>query len=239
MLLGIRDLPGAIKGGFGPANIIESNFGTAMSAAFLMVVTAAIFVCCLSIMTSTIRLCFGMSRDDRLPGSRWLAEVHPKLHTPIVSCVAVGVLAFIPMLQYAGAGIIAIAATGMIYLSYFIGNIALLRARLRGWPKAKAPFSLGRWGLPLTTLGLAWGGGMLINFAWPRVATNPRPKELPGTLNFHWHWLNGQPVFWTVVVVIVLVGAAYYLLVQRTKPAHLQAPEGEDFADVTPATTPT
>lgn len=239
MLLGIRDLPGAIKGGFGPANIIESNFGSAMSAAFLMVVTAAIFVCCLSIMTSTIRLCFGMSRDDRLPGSRWLAEVHPKLHTPIVSCVAVGILAFIPMLQYAGAGIIAIAATGMIYLSYFIGNIALLRARLRGWPKAKAPFSLGKWGLPLTTLGLAWGGGMLINFAWPRVATNPRPKELPGTLNFHWHWLNGQPVLWTVVVVIVLVGGAYYLLVQRTKPAHLQAPEGEDFADVMPATTPT
>ena len=26
---------------------------------------------------------------------------------------------------------------------------------------------------------------------------------------------------------IVIVGAAYYVLVQRTKPAHLQAPEGE------------
>src|SRR5579859_2969685 len=47
MLLGIHSLPEAIKGGFGPANIIESNFGSAMSAAFLMVVSAAIFVCCL------------------------------------------------------------------------------------------------------------------------------------------------------------------------------------------------
>jgi amino acid transporter len=241
MLLGIRDLPAAIKGGFGPAQIIESNFGSAFSAAFLVVVAAAIFVCCLAIMASTIRLCFGMARDSALPGSKALAWVHPQLHTPVGSCVAIGVLAFIPMLQYAGAGIIAIAATGMIYLSYFIGNIALARARLRGWPKAKAPFALGRWALPLNLVALAWGGGMLINFAWPRVATNPRPKELPGTLNFHWAWLNGKPVLWTVAIVIAGVGAFYFAAFQRRKPAHLQAPQGEAVAaeaiEVTPATS--
>jgi amino acid transporter len=235
MLLGIRDLPAAIKGGFGPAAIIESNFGSAMSAAFLMVVAAAIFVCCLAIQTSTIRLCFGMARDDRLPGSKWLAKVNGNLHTPVYSCLAIGVLAFIPMIQYAGAGIVAIGATAMIYVSYFIGNIALLRARLRGWPKAKAPFSLGRWGLPLTLLGLAWGGGMLINFAWPRGApgfTNPTPyQEVDAkghlTLNFGWHWLDNRPVLWTVFVVIMLVGGLYYVLVQRNKPAHMEAPEDE------------
>jgi hypothetical protein len=145
----------------------------------------------------------------------------------VLSCIAIGVLAAVPMIQYAGVAVIAIAATGMIYLSYLIGNFALLRARLRGWPRARAPFSLGRWGLPINLLALAWGGGMLVNMAWPRAATNPRPKELPGTLNFHWHWLNGQPVLWTVLVVIVLVGGIYYVLVQRTKPAHLEAPEGE------------
>jgi amino acid transporter len=230
-LLAIPDLHTAISGAWGPANIIDANFGNAFATIFLLVVAAAIFVCCLSIQTSTIRLCFGMARDEALPGSRALNWVHPKLHTPIWSCVAIGVLAFIPMLQYAGAGIIAIAATGMIYLSYFVGNIALIRARLRGWPKAKAPFALGRWAIPLNVVALAWGGGMLINFAWPRVATNPRPSELPGTLNFHWGWLNHRPVLWTVAIVIVLVGAVYFLLVQRTKPAHLAAPEGEVFAE--------
>jgi urea carboxylase system permease len=230
MLLGIRDLPAAIKGSFGPAQIIESNFGSAFSAAFLVVVAVAIFVCCLAIMTSTIRLCFGMARDDRLPGSKALSWVHPQLHTPIGSCLAVGVLSFIPMLQYAGAGIIAIAATGMIYLSYFVGNAALLRARLRGWPRNPAPFSLGRWGLPLNVLALAWGGGMLINFAWPRIATNPTPDETGLALNFHWSWLDHRPVLWTVLVVIAGVGAIYFVLVQRRKPAHLQAPEGEVFA---------
>src|SRR2546427_5513468 len=106
MLLAIPDLNEAIKGGWGPANIIDANFGNAFSTVFLLVVAAAIFVCCLSIQTSTIRLMFGMARDDRLPGSKALAKGHPKLHTPILSCVAVGLLAGIPMIQYAGGAII-------------------------------------------------------------------------------------------------------------------------------------
>ncbi len=227
MLLGIPNMKTAIADGWGPAQIIDANFGNAFSTVFLLVVAAAIFVCCLAIMTSTIRLCFGMSRDDTLPASRQLSKVHPRLHTPIWSCIVVGILAGIPYIQFAGVFVIAIAATGMIYLSYLIGNFALLRARFQGWPRVKAPFALGRWGLPISVLAIAYGGGMLINMAWPRAATNPRPKELPGTLNFQWHWLNGQPVLWTVLVVILIVGGLYYALVQRTNPAHLQAPEGE------------
>jgi urea carboxylase system permease len=238
-LLAIPNLGEAVKGSWGPANIIDANFGIAFSTIFLLVVAAAIFVCCLSIQTSTIRLGFGMARDQALPGSSLLSKVHPALHTPVFMCITVGVLAFIPMLQYAGAGIIAIAATGMIYLAYFVGNIALLRARLRGWPKAKAPFSLGRWGLPVNVLALAWGGGMLINFAWPRVATNPTPVQTGLGLNFHWNWLNHRPVLWTVVVVLMLVGGAYFFLVQRRSPAHLQAPEGEAFAEELPPVVPT
>ena len=230
MLLAIPNLKDGIKGGFGPAAIIDANFGNAFSTVFLLVVSAAIFVCCLSIETATIRLMFGMSRDNTLPISGVLNKVHPQLHTPIGSCIAVGILAFIPMLQFAGAGIVAIAATGMIYLSYLIGNLALLRARLQGWPKAKAPFSLGRWGLPLNVLALAWGGGMLVNFAWPRAASNPTPNQTGKALNFHWNWLNDRPVLWTVLVVVVIVGSVYFTLVQRTKPSHLQAPEGEALA---------
>jgi len=242
-LLAIPNLHDAIKSGFGPANIIDANFSNGFSTVFLLTVAAAIFVCCLAIETSTIRLCFGMSRDDKLPGSTALAKVHPRLHTPIGSCLAIGILSFIPLLQFAGAGIVAIAATGMIYFSYLIGNLALLRARLRGWPKTKAPFSLGRWGLPLTVLGIAWGAGMLVNFAWPRGApgfTNPTPYQDVDAnghlqLNFGWHWLNDRPVLWTVFVVVNLVGAVYFLLVQRNKPSHVEAPEGEVFAAVEPA----
>jgi len=47
------------------------------------------------------------------------------LHTPILSCIVVAILAAIPLLKYTGAGIVAIAATAMIYLSYFLGNLAV------------------------------------------------------------------------------------------------------------------
>jgi urea carboxylase system permease len=237
MLLGIPDLKTAIAQAWGPAQIIDANFGAAMSAAFLMVVSAAIFVCCLAIETATIRLCFGMARDDTLPASTWLKKVNPGLHTPVIACIVIGILSGIPFIQFAGVAIIAIAATGMIYLSYLIGNLALLRARLRGWPKTKAPFSLGRWGLPLTVVALLYGGGMFLNMMWPRAATNPRPATEAPSLNFHWHWLNSQPVLWSTLGVIVVVGAFYFVLVQRNKPAHLQAPEGE--AVEAPAVTAT
>src|SRR5213080_2274847 len=100
MLLGIPNLKTAVSEGWGPAQIIDANFGNAFSTVFLLVVAAAIFVCCLSIQTSTIRLCFGMARDERLPGSKLLREVNPELHTPVWSCLAVGALAAVPMIQF-------------------------------------------------------------------------------------------------------------------------------------------
>jgi urea carboxylase system permease len=228
-LMSIPNLHGAVKGAFGPAQIIEANFSAPFATIYLLVVTAAIFVCCLSIMAATIRLCFGMARDSQLPFSGALGKVAPTLHTPVWSCVAVGVLAAVPLIQYTGAGIIAIAATGMIYLSYFLGNIAILRARLKGWPKTDAPFKLGRWGLIVNAVGLVYGGAMLVNFAWPRAASNPTPKQTGLLLDFHIGFLNGIPILWMVFAVIALIGAAYYAAAGRNKQfAPVVAPAGDE-----------
>jgi amino acid transporter len=174
-----------------------------------------------------MRLCFGMARDDQLPASKRLRTVSPRLHTPWVAAVTVTLIAAIPLLQYAGAAILAIAATGLIYLAYAMGGLAILQARLKGWPRREAPFKLGKWGIPVSVLGLAWGGGMLVNFAWPRAASNPTPNQTGKLLNFHWGWLNDRPILWTVFVVIAAVGTGYYALVQRSKASHIEAPEGE------------
>ncbi|HEY6055892.1 MAG TPA: APC family permease [Gaiellaceae bacterium] len=238
-LMAVPNLQSGVKNALGPAQVIDANFSNAFATTYLLVVAAAIFVCLLSIQANVMRLAFGMARDDRLPGSKLLSRVHSTHRTPAIACVTVSLLAAIPLIQYAGAGILAIAATGMIYLSYFLGGLAILRARLRGWPKAKAPFSLGRWGIPVSLLGLAWGGGMLVNFAWPRAASNPTPNQTGKLLDFHWAWLNDRPVLWTVLVVIAAVGAGYYGLVQRRKPSFAQAPEGELFAEEAPETPAT
>jgi urea carboxylase system permease len=232
-LVAIPHLGVAVKNAWGPAQIIEANFSTPFATLYLFVVSAAIFVCCLSILAATIRLCFGMSRDNQLPLSGLLSKVSPSLHTPVWSCVAVAAISAIPFIQYSGAGIIAIAATGMIYLSYFLGNIVIMRARARGWPGkgggavGGAPFRLGRWGMLVNIVALIYGGAMLINFAWPRAASNPKPNQTNGLLKLG--FLDGVPILWTVVIFIVLLGAIYYLAVGRTKAfAPVIAPAGDD-----------
>jgi amino acid transporter len=228
-------IPGSLHGamaangglGLAPAQIIEANFNSGFATVYLLVVSAAIFVCCLSIMASTIRLCFGMARDKQLPLSNALSRVAPGLHTPVWSCVAVALVAAIPFIQFTGAGIIAIAATGTIYFSYFLGNLAILRARLKGWPKTEAPFKLGRWGLVVNIVGLLYGGAMLVNFAWPRLANNPTPNQTAGAL--HLGFLNGIPILWTVFVFIVVVGVICYLAVGRNRQlGPIVTPEGDD-----------
>ncbi len=232
-LMAIPHMGVAIKGAWRPAQIIQANFSPAFATVYLLVVSAAIFVCCLSIMAATIRLCFGMARDNQLPFSRPLARVAPKLHTPVWACITVAVLSAVPFLQFSGAGTIAIAATAMIYFAYFLGNLAILRARLRGWPKTAAPFRLGRWGLVVNILGLVYGGAMLINFAWPRAASNPTPNQtvVAGTqlLDFHISFLNKIPILWTVFAVLALIGLIYYLVTGRTKQfAPVVAPAEDD-----------
>ena len=216
VLVAIPNLHTATSGlGWNPAQVITANFPSAFATLYLFVVSAAIFVCCLSIMAATIRLCFGMSRDNQLPGSKFLSRVSPSLHTPVWSCIVVMAIAAIPFIQFSGAAIVAIAATGMIYLSYFLGNLVILRARARGWPRRPAPFKLGRWGMLVNIVALLYGGAMLVNFAWPRAASNPKPNQEGGLL--HLNFLDGVPILWTVVVFIALVGAIYYLIVGRTK----------------------
>src|SRR6266704_2227792 len=50
-LMAVPNMGAAIKGAFGPAQIIDANFSNAFATVYLLVVAAAIFVCCLAIQT--------------------------------------------------------------------------------------------------------------------------------------------------------------------------------------------
>jgi amino acid transporter len=246
VLIAVPDMSEAVKGFFGPQVIIESVLSTALSTTYLLVVSAAIFVCCMAILTATIRLCFGMARDDQLPISKPLARVSPRLHTPIWSCVAIGLLSAIPFIQFAGAAVIAVGATASIYLSYLLGNIAVMRARSRGWPKTRAPFSLGRWGMLVNGLALLWGGLMMVNFLWPasdsganalRIFTNPKATQsdygFGQQVDFHIGFLNGIPLIELVFGVVLILGAIYYFGWQRNKPfTPVRPPEDENLEGI-------
>jgi amino acid transporter len=229
-------IPGSLDkvvkaGGISPPEIIQANLSKALATGYLLVVSFAIFVCCLAIQASTIRLAYSMARDRQLPGSKPLSTVHSGTGTPVGACIAVALMAAIFFLKYGGVAYIAIAASGMIYLSYILANLAILQARRRGFfARREVPFSLGRWGMLVNILALVWGGSMLINFAWHRVATNPKPNETDGVLTFGVDFLNKVPILWAVLGAVLLVGAIYYAARSSKIPSPLRSAEEAEAA---------
>ena len=259
VLVAVPDMGEAVAGFFGPTTIITSVASETFQVLYLFVVVASIFVCCLAVQTSTIRLAFGMARDNQLPFSKTMAKVSPRLHTPIGTCIVIGGLAAIPFIQFAGASTIAVGATASIYFSYLLGNLAFMRARAKGWPRTKAPFSLGVWGKVVNVVAILWGAAMLLNFLTPssatsafdpnasganylRIFSNPKPiqtdyfAEGEQLVDFKIGFLNEIPVIWTVFGVVILIGAIYYFAVQRNKPfVAVRPPDEEDLAGIAPA----
>ena len=255
VLIAVPNMADAVAAFAGPALIIDEVLSDALTVIYLLVVVAAIFVCCMSILTATIRLAFGMARDNQLPFSKTMAKVNPRLHTPVATCVIIGALAAIPFIQFSGPTVIAVGATASIYLSYLLGNLAVMRARMRGWPRSKAPFSLGGWGKIVNVIAIVWGLAMLLNFLTPasvdsafdpnasganylRIFANPKAiqtdwyVEGDQLVDFKIGFLNEIPIIWLVFSVVLIIGAIYYLAVQRNKPYEAVVPPDEDLTGV-------
>ena len=214
--------------------IIQDALGTTWGDIYLFVVLIAVCVCTLAIQSATSRLMFSMGRDGRLPFGKVWGSVNPTFHTPLWAGVAVAVLSALPFLYSQGIGVLVTGATGMIYLSYFLNNIASLRARFRGWPRVAAPFSLGRWGMLVNILALIYGGLMLINFLWfgglRNVYTNP-PMGSAFTSWANVPILGGMPIFEFSLIVLFVVGAIYWFGFKRRQVIQAGEKRAEALAD--------
>jgi amino acid transporter len=174
VILSLKDVPAAMAeglgGGFPIGTTINENLtaeiaGISVGELYLLVILVSVFVCTLAIQGAATRMMFSMGRDRHLPlGGLW-GQVSHRFRTPANAAVAVGVLAAIPILLVGPIGgiTLSIAATGLIYLSYFLCNLGVAVARRRGWPHQPAWFSLGRWGMPVNILALIYGGVMIVN----------------------------------------------------------------------------
>jgi amino acid transporter len=229
--------------GFPIADTIKDNLTFGLLGAFtmgdlyLVVILIAVYVCTLAIQGATVRLMFSMGRDRRLPfGATW-GHVNPTFRTPANAALAVGVLGAIPLILTGATGSIymAIAATGMIYISYFLCNLGVFQARRKGWPQKGAWFSLGSWGTIINVLALLWGGLMIINIG---LWTNPLFGDYGNDLRNTWsnpfintflslgktadgkpNVLTGLPeipVFETLVGLVLIVGLIYYVITRQT-----------------------
>jgi amino acid transporter len=232
-----------LAGGFPIATIITASLtaelfaGITVGELYLLVILASVFVCTLAIQGAATRMMFSMSRDRHLPlGSVW-GQVNHTFKTPANAAIAVGVLAALPILVTGpyGGFVLSICATGLIYLSYFLCNLGVALARRKGWPREKAWFNLGRWGMPLNILALIYGGVMILNIAlWHdpglfgafggdgRTYWNPFINSFLQWFEQPLEGLPAWPLYETVVGTLLVLGAVYYTVAVRGRKADVE-----------------
>jgi amino acid transporter len=184
----------------------------------LLMIIFAFFSCGTSIQGAGSRLAFSYARDEALPGSRWIARVHPRFGTPVNALVGGAVITVLFMLlvfaspahdkhfwfiTYPGGvnALVALVSFGVsgIYLSFLMTVIAALVARARGWiPQGR--FTLGRWGMVVNVVALVYLGLMLVNVVLPTGLDSPR-----AVFNLDWITL-------LVMFVIAVIGLVFFVL---------------------------
>jgi urea carboxylase system permease len=248
VILAIPSIPDAMAegqaGGFPIATTITTVLNgkligeITLGEIYLFVILASVFVCTLAIHGAATRMMFSMSRDRHLPGGAIWGQVNHTFKTPANAAIAVGVLAALPILLIGPLGgfFMSIAATGLIYLSYLLCNVGVLLARRKGWPHQKAWFNLGRWGMTVNILAIVYGLTMLINIGiWQdkglfgefggdgRGFTNPGIASFITPFGNKLEGLPAWPTFESIVAVLLILGALYYIVSVRGRAADVEA----------------
>jgi urea carboxylase system permease len=210
--------------------VIKGAFGNTTGNVFLADTALAIFVCCLAVQTATIRMMFSMARDNKLPFGSRVAHVSGRRKVPVVPALVTGILAIALMAINVGNQSAFLVITGiaiiMFYLAYLGVTAPMLVRRLRGeWPKPDhGPFfSLGRWGLLVNILAVAYGALVAINIAWPRNSV----YNYVGHPHWYFQW---SPILF--IGAVIIIGTLYYFLVQRKKSAEVLAEHRADIPTI-------
>jgi amino acid transporter len=205
-----------VKGGGVP--FILGQLSEGMQDFLLLLIIFAFFSCGTSIQGAGSRLAFSFARDGALPASRWVAKVHDRFRTPVNALLSGAVITLLfvllvflspthdvkiwfityPANTNVLVSLVSFGVSG-IYLSFLLAVIAAIVAHSRGWV-AEGAFRLGRWTWPVLTIAAVYLGLMLINIVAPTGLTSPR-----AIFNLDWITL-------TVMFVIAVVGAAYFLI---------------------------
>lgn len=171
------DDPGLGRLGGGMATIIKGSLGPGWGRLLLVDVALAIAVCTLTVHAAAVRLIFAMARDNNLPFSGALAAMPGSGRTPRLPALLLGGVATALLVANANfpriVEVMASVAIVWANLAYLLVTAPQLAHRLRGGPSGGTPrpdgrFRLGRWGLPINVLAVAWGVLIVVNVGWPR-----------------------------------------------------------------------
>jgi amino acid transporter len=194
------------------ATAVVSSFGSWSAKPFAAVVLTAFLACGMAAQALTARTIFSIARDGVLPGSSFLRRVDRR-RSPIGAIVvttAVACLGLLLGLRSAAVGSLIAFGTAAIYLAFLLVALAALIARLRGTWKPAGHIQLGRAGVVINALAVAWLGLETVNIAWPRTSLAP----------------VGAPVYqvWAAPLVLAVITSAGLAYMALAKPHRKIAP---------------
>ena len=163
-------------GGYAVISILEYNLnsivilGVGVGDLLLAGIAIAMWFCGLASIAAAGRMLFAFSRDDGIPGSRWLKRVSHRYRTPANSLTAITVVAWIfsvaAFIVGTGTAVVIITAISTIFLYAAYGLVIYLGATTTDWLKERV-WSLGRWSKPIAWLSVFWVIVLMILFSFP------------------------------------------------------------------------
>ncbi|OCH88531.1 amino acid transporter [Obba rivulosa] len=150
------------------ATIFFNGLGKHGTLAIWSFVVFTQFLMGINALIASSRQMFAFARDGALPFSSILYRMHPRIRTP-VNCVWMS--AFVALLL----GLLALGGTAAssaifslgIAAQYFAFIIPIGSRFLGGAEWIPGPFSLGRWGLPVGVIAIAWMVFSVVIFTFP------------------------------------------------------------------------
>jgi amino acid transporter len=181
---------------------VYTSFGSWSTRPFAAVTLVAFLACGMAAQGITARAIYSVARDRVLPGSAFLRMVDRR-QVPSGAIVVTTVIACLGLLlglEATAIGSLITFGTAAIYVSFLLIAFAALVARVRGTWRPGAHLQLGRAGLVLNALAVAWLLFETVNIAWPR--TSLAPQGAP------WYQVWAAPV---VLAIITGAGLTYLL----------------------------
>jgi amino acid transporter len=133
-------------------------------------IAIAMWFCGLASLAAAGRMLFAFSRDDGIPGSRWLKRVNRRYRTPANALTAVAVVAWLftiaAFIVGTGTAIVIITAISTIFLYAAYGLCIFLGATTEDWRRYRV-WSLGRWSRPVAYVAVFWVLVLMVLFSFP------------------------------------------------------------------------
>ena len=204
LILSIPNLSSVVAAQSGDvvSDTLTAHLGAGITKPLLAMFVIGFVSSFLAVQAAVSRCIWGAARDRSLPGSNVLGRLAGQERLPVYAIALTAVAAVVFVLM-AGSKFYSVLVNFNIigfYIAFGVPVIGAAIARLTGkW--RPGPFTLGRWGAPITYLASLWIIFETVNVAWPRTQ--------PGQ---PWY-INWASVLTTVGLTIL--GLIIYLTVRR------------------------